>query len=306
LTSIPGSGSARRAGPIGISGEAAMARATASSPPVIVTADSRCTERPTSLPRVMPRARQIGYSAASRVSCRLSSWPTTASAIRATSAANTASATASGRMARCVAATWSDRLSASMAPPVSGYFLASAPAALRNAAMLAPGLSRTPACGPYVNDGASREAVNDGFSRAIGSLLVAVLGTIWLSKIAIAETRKSSGTASRRSGAPVLGLSGSPSRRSVPPGRRFSRLASCGSMTASPTDAGPNMRPCKILTRSAVAPSARLGLASVCTKACGRPCRAGSAMLYWTAVDIDATSGSRAKAAKYAGVGAPA
>src|SRR6202167_1908656 len=169
VTPTPGSGSARRAGPIGISGEAASATATASTPPATVTAASRITERPTSLPRVMPRARQIGYSAASTVSCRASNWPTRASAMSATSAANAASATASGLMARWVAATRSDRLSTSMLPPVSGYFFASTAAARRNAARLAPGLRRTPAWGPYVIEAASRVAANDGLSNAIGS-----------------------------------------------------------------------------------------------------------------------------------------
>ena len=132
-----------------------------------------------------------------------------------------------------------------------------------------------------------------------------VSGTTWLSNTPIADTLKSSGTASRTSGDWVLGFSRSPSSRSVSPGRRPSSLASCGSMTASPTDAGPNIRPWRILTLSAEAPSARSGLASVCTNVCGGPWRAGSTTLYRTAVEIDATSGSRAMAAKYAGVGSP-
>ena len=105
LTSMPGAGSASRAGPIGISGEAAMATPTATTAPATVTAASRASDSAARLPRVMPRARRIGNSVESRTSWRASSWPITASAISPARAANTASATACGRMARSVAAT---------------------------------------------------------------------------------------------------------------------------------------------------------------------------------------------------------
>ena len=58
MTSIPGCGSARRAGPIGISGEAATATATAMTAPVTVTAASRTSDRTASWPRVMPEGAQ--------------------------------------------------------------------------------------------------------------------------------------------------------------------------------------------------------------------------------------------------------
>ena len=117
LTSIPGSGSAWRAGPIGVSGEAATATATAMMPPATVTAAIRARDTATSLARVIPRARRIGYSAASRMSWRLSSWPMMASVIRPASAANSPSATAYGRMASSVEVTASDMLMSSI-PPV--------------------------------------------------------------------------------------------------------------------------------------------------------------------------------------------
>jgi hypothetical protein len=119
-TSIPGLGSARRAGPIGMSGEAATATATAMAPPATVTAAIRTRDRATSRARVMPRARRMGNSAASRISWRLSSWPMMASAMRPASAAKAPRATASGRMARCVAVTPSDRLMLSICPLVAG------------------------------------------------------------------------------------------------------------------------------------------------------------------------------------------
>ncbi len=145
LTSIPGLGSARRAAPIGMSGEAAMATPTAMRPPALVTTAVRARVNVTSRARVMPRARKTGNSTASRVSWRLSSWAMTAKAMNPASPANSARATASGRMARSVAAASPDRLTMSTFPPVAGYLFASAAAADKNLPMLAPGRSRTPA-----------------------------------------------------------------------------------------------------------------------------------------------------------------
>ena len=71
-----------------------------------------------------------------------------ASAMSPASAANAARAMASGRMACCVAATSSDRLMMSVPPSVPGNVCASATAAARNAAMLAPGRTRTAASVP--------------------------------------------------------------------------------------------------------------------------------------------------------------
>ena len=68
LSSTPGSGSASRAGPIGISGDAVTAITTASAAPVTVTMASLASESPVSVPRVAPRARSTGYPAASMAS----------------------------------------------------------------------------------------------------------------------------------------------------------------------------------------------------------------------------------------------
>ncbi len=165
--------------------------------------------------------------------------------------------------------------------------------------MLAPGRNRSPVWIPSADNLARRVPVNGEPSSAIGSLLVFMAGTIWLSKATTAETRNASGTASRGSGLPVVGLSGITSRCSVPPGRKCSRPASCWSIMACPAALGLNIRPCKILTRSAETPRARPGLEKVSTTVCGRPWRAGSAVLYTEAVDVDATCGSRASAASY-------
>ena len=92
---------------------------TASTAPAAVTTASRARDRAASVARLMPRALSTGYSAESRLSCRLSSWPMTASAIRASSAANTPRATACGWIARWVAASSSRRLT-TITPLVAG------------------------------------------------------------------------------------------------------------------------------------------------------------------------------------------
>ena len=104
LTSTPGLGSANRAGPIGISGDAATAMATATAAPAVVTIATLARDSTARPDRPMPSARSTGNSAESRTSWRLSSCPMMASAIRPTSAAKIASAAASGRIARWVAA----------------------------------------------------------------------------------------------------------------------------------------------------------------------------------------------------------
>ena len=189
----------------------------------------------------------------------------TASAMSPARPANSASATASGRMARCVAATPSDGLMMSIFPPLAGYRFASAAAAATNLPMPAPGRSRTPAWAPYVPRRAAAVAVNGGLSRAVGSALVPTPGTIWVSKVTTADTRKARGEASWGSGLPVLGLFGISSRCSRPPGRRCSASASFWLIMACPAARGLNSRPARILTRSAEMPRARSGLEMVCT-----------------------------------------
>ena len=148
LTSIPGPGSARRAAPMGMSGEAAIAMPTAIRPPAPSPRPCAPGISATSRARVMPRARKTGNSAESRMSWRLSSWTMTARAMSPASPANSASAAACGRMARWVAAVAPDRLTRSILPPLAGYRFASAAAADRNLSMLAPGRSRMPAWSP--------------------------------------------------------------------------------------------------------------------------------------------------------------
>ena len=117
---MPGAGSASRAGPIGINGEAAMATPTARTAPARVTAATRARDNPARLARVMPSARRIGNSTESSTSWRASSWPITTSPISPARTANIASATACGRIARSVAATWSDKPMTTICPPLAG------------------------------------------------------------------------------------------------------------------------------------------------------------------------------------------
>ena len=220
-----------------------MATATAMAAPAMVTAATRARDSTASLARLIPRARRIGNSAASRISCRLRSWPMVVSAMSASKAAKAPSAMASGRMARWVVVNSSDRLTMLKAPAGTWSRLASAAAAARKLAVLAPGRNRRPVWIPSEDSLARRVLVNGEPSSAIGSLLVLVAGTIWLSNATTAETRNASETARCGSGLPVAGLSGITSRCSVPPGRRCSRPASCWSIMAWPAALGLNIRP---------------------------------------------------------------
>jgi hypothetical protein len=76
----------------------------------MVARATRAMDNVNSRARVMPSECRMGYSAASRIIWRLSSWLMMASVITAASAAKMASATASGRMARSVAENSSARL----------------------------------------------------------------------------------------------------------------------------------------------------------------------------------------------------
>ena len=89
---------------MGMSGEATMAIATASTAAAMVRAASRARDRAVRARRDMPRARRIGNSAESRMSWRPSSWVMTASAMSPAMAAKAASANACGVIARSVAA----------------------------------------------------------------------------------------------------------------------------------------------------------------------------------------------------------
>jgi hypothetical protein len=94
LTAMPGVGSASRAGPIGVSGEAAIAAPTARQAPRTVTAPALASDSAASRDRVIPRARRIGNSAASMITWRPSNCPMTIRVMIPARAANSASATA--------------------------------------------------------------------------------------------------------------------------------------------------------------------------------------------------------------------
>ena len=101
---------------------------------------------------------------------------------------------------------------------------------------------------------------NGQLTRAVGALLFAEpVGTISSSNTTTAVTRNVTVTALPYSGVP-FGALGTPYRRSVLPGVRCSRLASCWSTMACPRALGSYSRPATILTRLTLTPSAPSGL----------------------------------------------
>ncbi len=70
-TEKPGDGSAARAGPIGNTGEAAMAIAPATAAPATLTNATRAIASPNRWRRVIPMAPRTGESVASTKTCRL-------------------------------------------------------------------------------------------------------------------------------------------------------------------------------------------------------------------------------------------
>ena len=128
-----------------------------------------------------------------------------------------------------------------------------------NAACDAPGASRSAASYPSLRLAATVGAANGQLTRAVGSAVLVPVGTISSSNTTIAVTRYVSVTALLYSGAP-LGALGTPYSRSVPPGVRCSRLASCWSTMAWRGAFGSYSRPASILTRSTVTPMAPSGL----------------------------------------------
>ena len=100
LTLTPGCGSASRAGPMGVSGDAAIAIATAPIAPAIVAAAVSAMLAANSWRRVMPRAASVPLSWVAASKMRAATWPTTSSAVSASASANSARATACGRIAR--------------------------------------------------------------------------------------------------------------------------------------------------------------------------------------------------------------
>ena len=85
FTLNPGWGSATRAGPMGIKGEARATAATASVVPAMATTPTSASPRATSWLRSMPSARRVGFSVAATNSCRDTIWPITMRAVTAAS-----------------------------------------------------------------------------------------------------------------------------------------------------------------------------------------------------------------------------
>ena len=143
FTLTPGCGSASRAGPIGVSGEAATAIATAPRAPATAAAAVSATLAVNSWRRVMPSAARVPLSCAAVCSVLAATWPTMSSAVSARASANSARAIACGRISRSTVAACVVSSAVSTWPPVLGYRLARFSAAALNVASDAPGSSVT-------------------------------------------------------------------------------------------------------------------------------------------------------------------
>ena len=139
----PGPGSARRAGPIGVSGDAATATATAMTAAAAAAAPTSTSPAAVSWARVMPSAASVALSDEAASSRRVATCPTTNTAVTASTSANSARATAWGRMDRSMTAACVPSSATNTWPFVSGNWRASACAWRLKAATVVPGRSRT-------------------------------------------------------------------------------------------------------------------------------------------------------------------
>ena len=142
---MPGAGSAGRAVPIGISGDAATATAAAATAPAAVATPTSISPLPIIWPRVMPSAASVGLSAALAASRRAATWPTMRNAVTMSTSAKRVSATASGRMARSTAAACACSSATNTCPCVPGNRRASASARRPKLPGVVPGFSFTTA-----------------------------------------------------------------------------------------------------------------------------------------------------------------
>ena len=143
FTLTPGSGSASRAAPIGVSGEAAMAIATAPRAPATVAAAVSAMLAANSWRRVMPSAASVPLSWAAVSIVLAATWPMMSSAVSARASANSARAIACGRIRRSTVAACVVSSAVNTWLPVLGYRLARFSAAAVNVVSDVPGLSVT-------------------------------------------------------------------------------------------------------------------------------------------------------------------
>ena len=142
---IPGDGSARRAAPTGVSGDAATATAAARTAPAADAMATSSSPAAVSWPRVIPRTASTRYPELASSSSRPATCVTISSAVHASTSAKIASATASGCIDRSTAAYSAPSSDGMTCPWVPGNRRASACASPPTAAALAPGRSSTPA-----------------------------------------------------------------------------------------------------------------------------------------------------------------
>ena len=142
-TLMPGSGSARLAIPIGISGDAATATATAATAPVAPAVPTSTRPAAVSWALVIPSAARVGWSAAAAASWRTAACPMISSIVTASTSAKSASEIASGRIARSTVAAWAPSSATKVWLPVRGNRRASDCACRPNAPAVVPDRSLT-------------------------------------------------------------------------------------------------------------------------------------------------------------------
>ena len=142
---IPGDGSASRAAPTGISGDAATAAAAARTAPAAVATATSSSPAAVSWPRVIPRAASTRCPELASSSSRLAACVTISSAVNTSTSAKIASATTSGCIDRSTAAYSAPSSDGMIWPWVLGNRRPSACASLPTVAALAPGRSSSSA-----------------------------------------------------------------------------------------------------------------------------------------------------------------
>ena len=142
---IPGDGSASRAAPTGISGDAATATAAARTAPAAAATATSSSPAAVSWPRVIPRAASTRCPELASSSSRPATCVTISSAVHSSTSAKIASATTSGCIDRSAAAYSAPSSDGMICPWVRGNRRASACASPPTVAALAPGRSSSSA-----------------------------------------------------------------------------------------------------------------------------------------------------------------
>jgi hypothetical protein len=291
----PGSGSARRAVPIGISGDAATATAAAPRAPAAAATPTSSSPAAISWPRVIPNAASTGLAGCAAAISRAAACPTTISAAIASTRAKSASEITSGRIDRSTAAACAPSSATNTCPRVAGKRCASASAWRPAVPGLYPGRSFTYAPSKPMYPGPSRRT-RAVLARTNGTLSRLVTGRTDPRVTMTPTTRSLIG---RPWAAFVPG--DAPARRalmaSVLPTCRCSARAPFWSTAISPGRAGSGSRPASTLGISSTCPQRRSSGAAATADRTSRPLGPVGSTFNPTTGATTAALGSRARAA---------